>query len=145
MNKIAAFGLFLKPSYLLIFHAYKIAEQQKLKSWLLSLICGSVIARDPQHVCKCRFVHIISWIASRLIRSSHSTGPTSTFGSTEVNLPTEGFPVQTLKTGLIKRSLAVLKWMEPSEFWCLFLDVLLNEGCSLSPLQAYFKGPFNHF
>lgn len=35
------------------------------------------------------------------------------FSSAEVNLLTGGFPVQTLQTGLISRSLAGLKWVEP--------------------------------
>ena len=54
---------------------------------------------------------------------------TSSFSSTEVNLLTGSFPVQTLQTGLIRRSLAALESLEPSELWCLFLDQLLNRGC----------------
>lgn len=55
------------------------------------------------------FVKIISWIASRQRRSSHSAVPGDTFSSAKVNLLTGKVPGQTLQTGLINRNEAVLK------------------------------------
>lgn len=55
------------------------------------------------------FVKIISWIASRQRRSSHSAVPSDTFSSAKVNLLTGKVPGQTLQTGLINRNVAGLK------------------------------------
>lgn len=70
-------------------------------------------------------VKIISWIASRQRRSSHSAVPSDTFSSAKVNLLTGKVPGQTLQTGLINRNLAVLK-CEQSQYNC-------NAFCGLLP------------
>lgn len=101
------FLMFLKCSYIILFYFYNISV------FLLFLM---ILTRSS--------VRFVCLNRVQMKAELNCTGPSKApfFSSAEVNLLTGGFPVQTLQTGLISRSLAGLKWAEPKRscdayFW----------------------------